>query len=349
MQHARPGETCRVVPVTDRAAGRRLDVFLSLRFSDWSRANLARHIKAGLVVSDERGPLKPSTTLRLGETLRVYIPGIAPTVAAPAFPPVLFEDDHLLAVDKPAGLLMHSTGQRWAYGLVGLARDFRPDAEFIDLAHRLDRETSGVVLLTKTSAANRKMKEVFQARLVSKVYSALVRGVPAWDQETCDAPLGSAIGSEVGLRQGANPEGATACTRFEVLARLDAHALVGCKPVTGRTHQIRAHLEILGFPILGDKLYGQPDDVFLENLRAGATPRVRDAIGFPRHCLHARTLAFPHPLSGQMLKIHAPLAPDMQAVVDGSRPAWPEDVAAAPTLSLPSEAAEGAADGDEAA
>jgi 23S rRNA pseudouridine1911/1915/1917 synthase len=314
-------ETCRVVPVTDRAAGRRLDVFLSLRFSDWSRAALARHIKAGLVVSDQRPGLKPSTTLRLGEVLRIYIPGIAPTEKAPPFPPVLFEDDWLLVVDKPAGLLMHSVGQKWAYGLVGLARGARPDAEFIDLAHRLDRETSGVVVLTKTIDANRHMKEVFSARRVSKTYWALVRGAPTWDETACDAPLGPA-GTEVELRQGVVATGASARTRFKVLTRLAAHALVACKPLTGRTHQIRAHLEALGHPILGDKLYGQPDDVFLEQLRVGPTERVRVAIGFPRHCLHARAIAFPHPRSGQIVKVRAPLPPDMRAVVDGTAPVW---------------------------
>ncbi|MFZ5479425.1 MAG: RluA family pseudouridine synthase [Myxococcota bacterium] len=313
--------TCRVVPVTDRAAGRRLDVFLSLRFSDWSRTELTRWIKQGLVVSDQR-TLKPSTTLRLGEVLRVYIPGIAPTEEAPPLPPVLFEDDWLMVVDKPAGLLMHSVGQKWAYGLVGLARGARPDCECVDLAHRLDRETSGVVVLTKTHYANRHLKDMFQARKVSKTYWALVRGVPGWEETACDAPLGAA-GAEVELRQGVRPDGAPARTRFKVLERLAGHALVACKPLTGRTHQIRAHLEALGHPILGDKLYGQPDDVFLEQLRVGPTDRVRAAIGFSRHCLHARGIAFPHPHTGQIVKVKAPLPADMRAIVEGAPPAWP--------------------------
>jgi 23S rRNA pseudouridine1911/1915/1917 synthase len=310
---------CRVIPVTDRAAGRRLDVFLSLRFSDWSRTTLAKHIREGRVVSDQR-TLKPSTTLRIGEVLRIYIPGIAPVEAAPPFPPVLYEDEWILAVDKPAGLLMHSTGQKFAYGLIGLARGARPDVD-IDLAHRLDRETSGVVLLTKTAEANRLMKRTFLDRRVSKTYWAIVHGRPEWEETVCDAPLGEAK-SEIGIRRGFHPEGDSARTRFKVLERLDAHALVACKPLTGRTHQIRAHLEHVGFPILGDKIYGQPDDVFLEQLRVGPTDRVRTAIGFPRHCLHARSIAFPHPRSGQILRIRAPMPADMRAVVRGERPKW---------------------------
>jgi 23S rRNA pseudouridine1911/1915/1917 synthase len=234
---------------------------------------------------------------------------------------VLFEDAEVMAVDKPAGLLMHSAGQKWAYGLIGLARDARPDAA-IDLAHRLDRDTSGVVLITKTVDANRAMKDAFQSRRVSKTYWALVRGVPDWEETVCDAPIGSAIGSSVELKMGVNPDGAHARTRFKVLQRLSTYALVGCKPLTGRTHQIRVHLFHLGFPILGDKLYGQTDDIFLEHLRVGPTERVRAAIGFPRHALHARSLAFPHPRSGQVLRVRAPLPADMRAIVEGAAPSW---------------------------
>jgi 23S rRNA pseudouridine1911/1915/1917 synthase len=314
----------RVLSINARHAGRRLDAYLALRFSDWSRAAFSRWVREGLVRSDQR-TLKPSTVLREGEILRITIPGIAPTTAAPPLPPVLHEDEDVLAVDKPAGLLMHSAGQKWAYGLVGIARDARPDAT-IDLAHRLDRETSGVVLVTKTAEANRALKEAFQERRVSKVYEALVRGVPPWEEATCEASLGPSRGSAVELRRGVDPDGDTARTDFRVLTRIGSgaggYALVSCHPLTGRTHQIRAHLEALGFPILGDKLYGQPDDVFLENLRIGPTERVRAAIGFPRHCLHARTLVFPHPRSGQVLRVHAPLPEDMRRVLDGERPRW---------------------------
>lgn len=311
----------RVVEVNVRGAGRRADAYLAARFSDWSRSAFARFIREGLVVSDARGPVKPSTTLTEGEILRVYVPGLAPDAPPPPLPPVLFEDETLLALDKPAGLLMHSVGQKWAYGLVGLARGARPDAD-VDLSHRLDRETSGVVLLTKTAEANRRMKELFQTRMVGKTYVALVHGVPPWEDVTCDAPLGDAIGSTVELRRGPNPAGDVARTRFTVVQRLDRLTLVACRPLTGRTHQIRAHLEVLGHPILGDKLYGQPDDIFLENLRVGPTDRVRAAVGFPRHALHARSITFPHPRTGQALKLEAPLPADLRAILEGAPARW---------------------------
>ncbi|GDX81323.1 ribosomal large subunit pseudouridine synthase D [Deltaproteobacteria bacterium] len=315
----------RVLNIRDRAAGRRADTFLSLRFPSTSRSTFAKWIKEGMVQSDDR-TLKPSSVLRLGETLRIWSPGLAPTDGPPPTPPILFEDEWLLAIDKPAGMLVHPVGQRYAWALIGLVRELRPDAR-IDLSHRLDRDTSGVVLLTKHEDANRAMKAAFQSRKVSKTYHAVVRGVVPWEERAVEAPLGHKMGSEVQLRRGEDPEGDSALTHMKVLSRMAAHTLVECRPFTGRTHQIRAHLEIAGFPILGDKLYGQPDNVFLELLDHGLTDRVRALIGFPRHALHAQSLAFPHPKSGQMVKVRAPLPADMQAIVDGAVPTWAAEAA----------------------
>ncbi len=325
----------RVLLVGDRGTGRRVDAYLAARFSDWSRAQFVRWIRQGLVRSDAR-ILKASSTLSEGEVIRIFVPGIAPESAPPPLPDILYEDEHLLALDKPAGLLMHAVGQKWSYSVVGLAREARPD-HAIDIAHRLDRETSGVVFLVKSLDANRRMRELFQDRHVSKTYHAIVRGDPPWETAVAEQPLGilhpksdqpvfSGDAETVELRMGFLPDGAPARTTFEVLARLagpQALALVACTPETGRTHQIRAHLECLGHPILGDKLYGQPDAIFLEALRKGPTDRVRHAIGFPRHCLHARAIAFPHPFTGQTVRVTAPLAQDMQRLCEGAVPAWP--------------------------
>lgn len=314
-------KTFRRVFVTDTSAGRRLDVFLSLRFSDWSRTRIARAITEGLVISEDR-PLKPSTTLKAGEVLRVYIPGIAPQNTAPPLPPILYEDTHLLLLNKPPGMLTHPSGQRWEYAVIGLVREARPDIRPA-LAHRLDRDTSGVLVLTKTDVANRYMKDAFQNRIVSKSYLAIVRGSVPWEEEIADGPIGI-CGGTLELRRAVRPDGDVAQTRVNVVQRLQNHTLVQCKPLTGRTHQIRVHLESLGFPILGDKIYGQPDDIFLEYMAQGITERVRTTVGFPRQCLHAASIAFPHPASGQILKVNAPLPEDMQNIVDGIPPQWPE-------------------------
>lgn len=312
-----------MVNILDRATGRRADTFLSLRFSSWSRTAFARWIREGLIQSDDR-VLKPASVLRHGETLRIWVPGIAPTGVAPPLPPIVYEDDWVIAFDKPAGLLVHPVGQAYAWALIGVVREARPGVR-LDLSHRLDRDTSGVIVLTKDEDSNRKMKEAFAYRRVSKTYLAIVRGVPEWDERVVDVPLGSA-NAAVKLRRGANAEGDPSLTAFSVRARMAAHALVECRPQTGRTHQIRAHLEHAGFPILGDKLYGQPDQVFLSIVDHGLSAESRRIIGFPRHALHAAALAFPHPHSGQMLRVNAPLPADMQAIVEGGRPSWPEAI-----------------------
>lgn len=306
----------------ETSAGRRLDVFLSRRFPEWSRSQIARHIREGLVEGDRRS-LKPSTSLRAGEILRVYVPGIAPTGAPPPMPDVLYEDEHLLAVSKPAGLLVHPVGQRFEYGLIGVVRDARP-GKVVAPAHRIDRETSGIVLIALSGETDRRMKLAFKQRRVQKSYLAIVRGSPSWDTLTVDAPIGK-CGGELELRRAVRDDGDPSCTHFEVSARISPTlTLMLCRPITGRTHQIRVHLEHAGFPILGDKIYGQPDDVFLEGRSQGATDRVRAAVGFPRQCLHAATLGFVHPYTGVDVLVVAPLLPDMAAVVGGAEPAWLE-------------------------
>ena len=314
----------------ENSIGRRLDVFLSLRFSTWSRSAISRAIASGEVESELR-PLKASSILRPGEVLRVYIPGIAPSHAAPPLPPVLYEDEHILVLNKPPGLLTHPSGQRWDYGVIGLVREARPGIQ-PDLGHRLDRDTSGALVLTKTTIANRHVKDCFQTRQVSKSYLALVWGSPPWEETVAEGKIGQKPIRKLELRRSVTDDGDDARTRVNVEARIGDISLVHCRPVTGRTHQIRVHLESLGFPIVGDKIYGQPDEIFLEYMEQGATDMVRQAVGFPRQCLHARSIAMPHPVSGQILKVVAPLPEDMQRIVDGERPSWPD-----PGIPLPPE------------
>jgi RluA family pseudouridine synthase len=301
--------------------GRRLDVYLSTRFPTFSRSQVQRMIRSGQVEIVGRR-LKASSTLCVGELLRITAPGLAPVGPPPPLPPVLYEDERLLVLNKPSGMLAHPTGIIFAYALVGIARSARPDHS-VDLAHRLDRETSGVSVLTKDMAANAWLKAAFKAKTTTKVYQAIVHGSPDWEQISLDAPIGSALDSEIRIRRGVNPEGLQAQTDFRILLRMGPLSLVEARPLTGRTHQIRVHLEHLGFPILGDKIYGQPDSTFLHHLDHGADAQVRSATGFPRHALHAAELTLPHP-DGTPRTIAAPLGVELQAIIDGAPPAWPE-------------------------
>ena len=310
----------------ERAAGARADLFLATRFRTLSRTAAARAIRQGEVTSATR-PLKPSSTLKVGERLHVGIAGFAPDGPPPPFPTILHEDDTVLVISKPSGLLVHPAGDRWAWAVIGMVKDARPDHR-VDLVHRLDRDTSGVLVLTKDHATNAWLKQQFRQRseALNKSYLAVVRGLPDWETREIDAPMGDHEASEVRLRRCVRADGQVARTTVRVVERMPARglSLVACRIHTGRTHQIRVHLEHVGLPILGDKLYGHSDDVFLEWLESGATPRVRAAAGFPRQCLHAWQLKLPLP-DGATIQLEAPLPADLQALVDGAPPTWPPE------------------------
>jgi len=265
--------------------------------------------------------LKPSSTVSAGEELLVLVPEMAPQGPPPPLPTVLFEDERILAVSKPAGMLAHPAGLTFTYGLVGIARAARPE-HTVDLAHRLDRETSGVNVLTKDKAANAFLKNAFFEKAPRKAYQAIVYGCPDWDEQVVEGPIGRAVDSQIRIRRAVNhTDGLEAKTTFTVLKRLGALALVEAAPRTGRTHQIRVHLEHLGFPIVGDKMYGQPDATFIHYLDHGEDSFVRDSTRFPRHCLHAARITIPHP-DGGSITIEAPLEEDMTALVAGATPCW---------------------------
>ncbi len=315
-------DNTRTITVRSDGEGRRVDTYLALRFPRFSRSRIQRMIREEEIQSSHR-TLKPSTTVSAGEELLVFVPEMAPQGPPPPLPTVLFEDERLLVVSKPTGMLAHPAGLTFTYGLVGIARAARP-GHTVDLAHRLDRETSGVNVLTKDKKANAFMKNAFFEKVPSKAYQAIVHGCPSWEQEVVDGPIGRAPQSQIRIRRAVNhSDGLEARTTVTVLKRMGAYCLVEAEPQTGRTHQIRVHLEHLGFPILGDKMYGQPDETFLHYLDHGEDEVIRSATGFPRHALHAAKITIPHP-NGGFVTIEAPLEKDMAAIVDGAQPCWNE-------------------------
>jgi 23S rRNA pseudouridine1911/1915/1917 synthase len=278
-------------------AGERLDRFLGTLAPDFSRSRLQGFIRDGRVFVNG-DPAKPSLVLREGDSVVLEIPEeTAPSpLAAEEIPlGILFEDEHLLVIDKPAGLVVHpGAGNREGTLANGLLHhcagiEVVGGTERPGIVHRLDKETSGCLVVAKTEQAHRSLAEQFATRHVEKTYLALTDGVPRMPHGKIEA----AIGRHAVHRQkmAVVERGREALTHYRVLDSREGKALVQCHPKTGRTHQIRVHLKHLGQPVAGDPVYG----------RRGK---------FDRHMLHAWKLAFTHPATGKTVTFTAPLPRD---------------------------------------
>lgn len=222
---------------------------------------------------------------------------------------IIYSDDHLLAVNKPAGLPTLVDGyNKDAPYLVGLLQS---QYGRLWIVHRLDKDTSGVVLFARSADVHRTLNIAFESRRVSKVYHALVIGVPEWNELEIDLPL-KADGDRRHRTAIDRVEGKVALTRCRVLEKFTHYALIEAKPETGRTHQIRAHLASIGFPIVGDELYGRAR-VTLAPLR-GAVWVDRSLID--RSALHAHSIAFEHPITHQPIRIDAPYPIDFESALN---------------------------------
>lgn len=286
----------------------RLDRFLARRFADRSRSQFAQWIKDGLVMDAQGLPMRASATLRGDEQLQIAIPGIAPDSPAPPLPTVLHEDARVIVLDKPAGMLVHPTGTAFAWAVIGLARERWPDA---DIVHRLDRDTSGVLVLSKDPEANVFLKAAFKTRAVVKHYEAFIRGRLASARYEVRAPIGSADGP-IRIQMAVREDGLAAHTDIDVLDVTPGGELthVRCRLHTGRTHQIRVHCAHIGGGLVGDRMYGVPPEVFLHAWEVGVDEQVIAQAGAPRQALHAASIAMPHP-DGSVVEVHAPLPEDM--------------------------------------
>lgn len=295
------------------AAGGRLDRFLAARIRGTTRAAAQRMLEEGRVRVEGRGGTpRPSTRVALEDTVVVLYPRRFDPPADVDRLGVLYEDDSLLIVDKPAGVLSHPTDKAAHNSVTEILKLQFPGAAF-HLAHRLDRETSGVLVLAKDPAAARSLQEQFERRETAKEYLALVSGRPSWDETVVDLPLAGA-GGEIRVRQAGSPDGYPALTEFRVEASGPDRALVRCRPRTGRLHQIRVHLAHLGHPILGDLLYRGGGELYLKAVARTLTSQDREASGAPRQMLHARSLTLNHPVTGAPLTVEAPVPEDFRAM-----------------------------------
>ena len=222
-------------------------------------------------------------------------------------PPVLWSDTHLLVVDKPSGLATLPDG--WEPDMPFLRGLLEADFGRLWVVHRLDRETSGVIILARSAQAHRALNLQFEQRQVSKIYHALLLGDPAWDTQNLAMPLRVNVGrghrTVIDHRNGKN-----SLTDINILKRLGMFALVEALPHTGRTHQIRAHLAAVGHPIAGDPLYGYNEKATRKTSGKRPTLVSADTITFTRTMLHAISISFLHPLTGQLLRVDAPYPPD---------------------------------------
>jgi len=294
--------------------GLRLDVFLAARMRGVSRSRIARLIKEGLKPVSR----KPGHRVRVGEVYSFVYP--KKIKIEPDFPlSVLFEDAHLLIVDKPAGQVVHPTRTSVQNTLIDVVkRRHRGSGEGIpSLANRLDRETSGIVVICRHAESSRRMGRLFASGAVNKSYQAIVHGrIPTGLGRIC-LPLGRSAGSRITVKQEAGwhqPYPAETC--FSVERYLDQFTLVRLAPRTGRLHQLRVHMAAIGHPILGDKIYGKDENLYLDFIREGFTARHRRLLMLPRHALHASEIAFSHPMNGSPLHVHAPLPRDLSAFLE---------------------------------
>ncbi|HEX2658561.1 MAG TPA: RluA family pseudouridine synthase [Polyangia bacterium] len=286
--------------------GWRLDHFLKYRIGRLSRTKIQTIIETQISLQGRR--TRASAAVRAGEVVSLTRPApVEPEV--PRHFTVLHEDPTFFAIDKPAGLPMHTTAKFWRNTLVAVLREAYP-GQHTEICHRIDRETSGVMLIARNREAAAFLKGAFAHRRISKRYLALCKGAPPEDG-VIDQPI-KLLDSPTHLMMGPAQDGLSAVTRFRVVRRFAEHALVECAPETGRQHQIRVHMAHLGFPLVGDKLYGAGEQYFMQACDTGLTPELMARFdGFARHALHASSLTFPHPVTRETLTVSAPVPADM--------------------------------------
>lgn len=304
-----------VFRVPPELAGMRLDQFLKLELHRTSRTR-AQFIIHNSAYDDLGHKLRPNQRVRAEQRVLLWRPAWDEQ-PVPTELPVLYEDEWLLAIDKPSGVPVHPTARYHKNTVVKLLEAARPDQEHL-LAHRLDRETSGVLFLTKTHEADRKIKRLFEGRSVDKRYLALTWGAPPDAEFRVDLPLelDPTSSTRVKMRVAAPGRGLASGTRFTVLGTRGGYAQLACDLETGRQHQIRVHLAAIGAPIVGDKLYAFDEGYFKRDRDGEATDEDRARLELPRHALHAHELRLAHPITGAPLVVTSPWPRDLSSFWD---------------------------------
>jgi len=300
--------------VPPELAGLRLDHFVKTQIVRLSRTKIQGIIETQLTRDDGFKP-KASTSVAAGEHYVIRRPA-PPEPPCPRTFTVVHEDARMRIIDKPAGLPVHASAKFYFNTLTRVLSERYPAEPELQICHRLDRETSGVLVLARDKEAAAFLKDAIGRKdRTTKQYLAVVHDQPPWDTEAVlDTPLRLATEADdtrlPHVRMLPDPRGLEAITRVIVEQRAGTYALVRCTLVTGRQHQIRAHLAAAGFPIVGDKLYTHGDDAFIEYCDEGMTPELAAMFVIPRHALHAARITLPHPEGGTVTGA-APLPADL--------------------------------------
>ena len=302
--------------VGEQHHGLRLDRALGELFPHQSRNFLAKLVTAGKVSLDGTVALKSSHRVETGQQITVEIPEAAPSSMVSQDLPltILHQDDDVVVIDKPAGLVVHPGAGHPDQTLVnallhhvldlsGIGGELRPG-----IVHRLDKDTSGVMLIAKNDDAHRKLTAAWNTDAVRKEYLALVYGTPEADRGTVDAPIGRDPRDR--KRMAIVEGGRRAVTDYELVERLRSTSLLRCRLHTGRTHQIRVHMKHLGHPIVGDPVYSGPQ---WRGIPDKKLQRALASLG--RQALHAARITFPHPRDGRVMVVEAALPDDMRELI----------------------------------
>ncbi|HXZ49567.1 MAG TPA: RluA family pseudouridine synthase [Usitatibacter sp.] len=292
----------RWIEVAAEEAGQRIDNYLIARLKGVPKSRIYRILRSGEVRVNSRR-VAASDRVAAGDRIRIPPVRVArrdEPAPAPHFRlPILYEDEAFLAVDKPAGLAVHG-GSGVAHGVIESLRSMRPQARFLELVHRLDRETSGALLVAKSRPALTALHEMMRTRAVDKRYLAGVAGRFRNELQRVRLPLATRPSAGGGKRVSVSEAGRAAETVLRRIARGAEYSLLEAELVTGRTHQIRVHLAHLGHPVLGDDRYG---DFELNRRLRG--------LGLRRMFLHAASLSFAHPVTGEPVTLVSPLPADL--------------------------------------
>jgi len=293
-------------------AGQRLDNFLIRLLKGVPKSRIYRLLRKG-EVRVNKGRVKADTRLKAGDIIRVAPIRTAQSQSS-EMPgsqmrkrlndSIVFEDDGIIVIDKPSGIAVHG-GSGVSFGVIEGLRADRPESRFLELVHRLDRETSGCLMLAKSRAVLVHLQQQMQKKQIKKTYQALVMGRWPKGKSTINAPLKKNTLSSGERMVRVDAEGKASVTHFKIAETFDQATLLDIRLETGRTHQIRVHCQFSGQAIAGDPKYG--DSIFNQNMRG---------LGLKRLFLHANSLEFMHPISGERISVDAPLSNDLKNILN---------------------------------